>query len=255
MLGILRSIHNWQWAGFGKHPVVKDYFQVGKDHSLMNAFLDWVKKGYFEITSKDMINPAHCSWRFWARIPKRESVVCGLLRDSSDSIGRPYPLLVVGIGLLKGWEENWDLLPFSCEATWQQTEYLSTSKFMNINELEDSVLKLKTPENRWSDFINEREPLWERELTGSLSLELIEERIKRESEQIIFITSLDDEHIPDQFTLVSIWHYFLKRNLQTIPNAVFMGGTTEKAYLVVFKRPLQSSDFVLLWSIPLEGTK
>jgi len=38
-----------------------------------------------------------------------------------------------------------------------------------------------------------------------------------------------------------------------IPNAVFMGGTLEKAYLALFRRPLKATDFTQLWSVSSAG--
>lgn len=253
MLGLFGLKQKWEWAGFGKHPIVKDYFHVGRDHSLLSAFLDWVKKGYDEITIKDYKHPDLYSWRFWARVPKRENLICGLIRDSSDNIGRPYPFMIIGTGPLKGWEENWDMLPFACEGVWKQSEFLSSSNCRDVGELENEIIRIKHPENNWEDFVKEREAFWDTRLSpASASLGILEERIRRASEQLEIIVSLDDETLKDQFFQVCLWHYYLKRYSKNIPNAIFMGGTMQKTFLVTLRRPLQSSDFVLLWSINLE---
>jgi len=55
------------------------------------------------------------------------ALVCGVVRDSVDRLGRPYPLLVLGTGSLREWESHWDLLPYACLPVWQRIEYLGAS--------------------------------------------------------------------------------------------------------------------------------
>ena len=50
--------HSWQWGAYGKHPVAKDYFKLGKEFPLGKGFSDWVEKGYQIITSRKDIRPA-----------------------------------------------------------------------------------------------------------------------------------------------------------------------------------------------------
>jgi type VI secretion system protein VasJ len=94
----------------GKHPTVMDYFQLGSSAPLVNAFAVWAENGYQKLVAKNRKRTAFCSWRFWAKGMRKGYIACGLGRDSSDSAGRPYPLMIMGIGTLAGWEENWDLL-------------------------------------------------------------------------------------------------------------------------------------------------
>ena len=157
MLEGLRSERRWQWAAYGKHPAAKDYFKVGQDFPLLNSFSEWIESGYEKLASRK--NPAsmRCSWRFWTREARRENVVCGVLRDSTDSFGRPYPLLIMGTGPSRDWVNEWDLVPLACENTWGQIEYLSTRTFSDLKRLEEEVQNIRSPAAEWSDLAKRRE--------------------------------------------------------------------------------------------------
>src|SRR5512145_774650 len=116
MLGWIKSnqSQSWMWAAYGKHPAIKDYFRVGQDFPLLRVFVSWVENGYKQFTP-ERDTAMQNSWHFWARGAASDSIVCGLVKDSSDGIGRNYPLLIIGTGPLREWAENWDLLPLACE--------------------------------------------------------------------------------------------------------------------------------------------
>lgn len=254
MLGIGESTQYWRWGACGKHPVARDYFNVGHSVPLLKAFADWVEKGYQGAAAKRDLNTTIHSWRFWARGTGKGSLACGLLRDSSDHIGRSYPLLIMGSGALKGWEEQWDLLTFACERTWNQTEYLATKTFNNLKTLEEEVHKIKPPHSEWPGFVHERRNLLKSGATSGRAdlLKRLEDTVSSVSGKTVIMECLDYNSFRDHFTLVTLWHSFLKAFMPDLPNAVFMGGTPETTYFAVFKRPLLPDDFVRLWSIPSE---
>jgi type VI secretion system protein VasJ len=252
VLGLGGDTQYWQWAAYGKHPVARDYFRVGSDAPLIKAFFGWVEKGYQLLRAKQ--NPASqpYAWRFWAKGAKKDNFICGVGRDSSDSIGRPYPLLIMGTGPLEKWEDYWDLLPLACEKTWSQIEYLSTRRFTDFKQLEGEVRIIKPPSSRWSEFNDQRARL---SASGSSfhggpaphSSE-VEEKISRLSNKAEFLVPLEHGPSGDAFGLAILWHSLLKARLSGTPNAIFMGGVPERTYLAVFKRSLIPADFVRLWS-------
>ena len=253
MLGPVGFGQHWHWAAFGKHPVAKDYFKMGSDVPLLKAFSGWVEQGYQLLGAKRRHSLDLHAWRFWAKGPKKDRLVCGVGRDSSDSIGRPYPLLIMGTGPLEGWEDHWDLLPFACEKTWSQIEYLATRRFADFKQLEDEVRTIKPPYACWSEFEYQRgRP---EELTAcsnhrapSLGPRDVENKVANLSEKTELFIPLECGPSLDPFALAGLWHSFLKVRAAGIPNAVFMGGVLEKAYLAVFRRPLIPTDFLQLWS-------
>lgn len=254
VLGSIRSCKHWHWAAYGKHPAVKDFFRIGQDLPLMESFSDWVEKGYKMLLSKRNVGHEHFSWCFWAKGSLKEVLICGLVRDSSDGLGRPYPLFIMGIGPLKGWEDHWDLLPFACEKTWNQIEYLSAQMFKDFRELEIEIQNIQPPYPEWSEFKTHRERFMEFEAssdhkTSFRDFKDLESQASNLSDKTDSIFYLDKKPFNSQFMLISYWHLLFKTHLNTIPNALFMGGTVEKAYMAFFKRPLMPDDFNQLWSV------
>jgi type VI secretion system protein VasJ len=253
-LGTITSNQYWRWAAFGKHPVASDFFGLGEDIPLTKGFSNWVQKGYETLISKKSASTGLYAWRFWARGSQKENIACGVIRDSSDSVGRPYPLLIMGTGPLPGWEKNWDLLPFACERTWDQIEYLSALVANDFKKLEVEVRHIRPPHHEWPELTTKRkglEDLWSNSNTNNSSSNLkdMERQASSVLDKVEFIVYLDQTPFQDQFSQVSLWHYFLKKHVKVAPNAIFMGGTLDKAYLAIFRKPLIATDFVQLWSI------
>jgi type VI secretion system protein VasJ len=250
MLEGLRSERRWQWAAYGKHPVAKDYFKVGQDFPLLNSFSGWIESGYEKVASKNKSAGVRRSWRFWTREARRENVVCGVLRDSTDSFGRPYPLLIMGTGPLKDWVNEWDLVPLACENTWGQIEYLLTRTFSDLKKLEEEVQNIRPPAAEWSELAKRRESF--KGLT-SRDLGRLNGQTSSLSESMERFILLDQGPSHDQFELIGLCHLLVKSRTEMAPNAIFMGGTLEKTYCAFFRRPLAPSDFIQLWSVPAEG--
>jgi len=257
VLGTVESLTQWHWIAYGKHPVAGDFFGLGQKAGILRAFADWMEKGYHTLAAKRPSPPSLFSWRFWAMGSGKETLVCGLVKDSTDRVGRPYPLLIVGTGPLKGWQDRWDLLPFACERSWNQIESLSMRTFQDLKELEEEIRKIRAPSPQWPEYDAVRKDLeqsglnWE---SGVSSWEphdfrTLEAGLREQKEIMVY---LDEKSSHDQFTLSSLYHSTFKARLQVLPNAVFMGGTLETTYLAVFQRPLTSADFVKLWS-PSQG--
>ncbi len=257
-MGILESDQSWRWAAYGKHPVARDFFRVGPDFPLLVGLSNWVEKGYESLASRKGVIRGHSSWRFWARGSQKETLACGLIRDSSDSLGRPYPLLMMGTGLMNAWEEHWDLLPLAFERVWNQMEYVSAQRFTDFNKLEGEIQNMRPPLDHWSELS-----------AKSIGLELAEanpdpadpdmEDLRRTatslSEKSEFFVPIDQDPLRDQFRMICLFHFILKNEAGIIPSALFLGGTLESAYLAVFRRPLTVSDFVQLWSAPPNEVK
>ena len=222
--------------------MAKDYFSLGSNSPLSKALFDWVEKGFHTLVSMGGHLSNDRSWRFWMKGPQKEYIVCGVLRDSSDSFGRPYPFLILGTGFLKGWEDRWDLLPFTCEVVWNQMEYISIKRFTDFTQFENEISLIRPPSPHWSEFVAQRDGL------SYGDFQELREKSACLSKKTEFCISLDNEPSADHFTVLGLWYFFLKTHTKIVPNAVFMGGNPEKTYLAVFKRPLIPDDFVQLWS-------
>jgi hypothetical protein len=60
-----------------------------------------------------------------------------------------------------------------------------------------------------------------------------------------WLTQNSQNDHPRQFSWL---HAMLKKRSHKAPNAVFMGGSPTKNYLMVFNRPIGRSDFSRLWA-------
>ena len=252
MLGRVDPARSWYWAAHGKHPVARDYFKVGEEFPLGIGFSDWVENGYQILAPKKERHHDLYSWRFWARGSQKEAILCGLVRDSSDGLGRPYPLLIIGTGPLRDWENHWDLLPFACEGAWNQMESISTRTFRELRHLEDEVHRIKPPEPRWEEFNEVNKERVEIGRTPGRKEGF--EDVKILEDKVITMARKSEVFLPvDEEPMIHLWHSLLKTHLTEIPKAVFMGGNPMKTCLALFQRPLMAQDFHGLWSVFSEG--
>jgi type VI secretion system protein VasJ len=243
--------NRWQWFASGKHPSVKDYFKVGEDLPMGTAFADWIAKGYQNLPAKRFSTSGLVSLRFWTGGFTRGSFVCGVVRDSSDSIGRPYPLLILGSGSVRDWEGKWQNSPYACEKTWHQMEGISTRMFHDLRQLEEEVRRIKPPEPDWTQFAQLEEEMTKsgQPCSKAIDIQAMETSAKAVSNEAVLLIPMDEYPLQDQLVVISIWLSLLKRNVIDIPKTVFMGGNQLSTYLALFRRPLLTRDFVRLWSV------
>ena len=254
MLGLGKPKNIWNWAACGKHPVARDYFRIHSGTPLFVAFENWIKQG-FEILSKQGISGRRIySWRFWAKGIKMGNLIFGIARDNSDSIGRPYPLLIMGDGFLDGWEEHWDLLPHAFERAWDQMEYISSRRFDDLKELEKEVYAIKNPRQDWLELMPQNRKQDKLGLLNNTSgTSTDNDEIKEKTSHLVnrkeVLVPLDSPVNKDPLAMASHWNFVLKAYGVDVPNAVFLGGVPEKNFLAVFNRSLNANDFVRLWSV------
>ncbi len=246
MLGTIAP--GWLWAASGKHPAASDFFHAGPTFPLMKRFSEWVDKGYQGLTKEQGSQPGPLTWRFWARGAEKEGLAIGLLRDSSDRLGRPFPLLIMGTGPLNGWEDHWDLLPIACEGAWERMEYLSSQKLQDFRELEAQVQKIRPPLPRWEDLKARR---GEMKRDPDLETALKDEAMAL-SEKRGIVLRLNQDPLDDPFERVTLSHLIFKKEAKIVPNALFMGGALEDLFLAVYARPLAAGDFFQWWSVSSE---
>jgi type VI secretion system ImpM family protein len=248
VLGLIKARSLWEWSAMGKHPVAMDYFQLGVSAPLVNAFGAWIENGYQKVVTPTRNGLALHSWRFWARGIQKGHIACGVARDSSDSTGRPYPLLIMGIGKLPGWEENWDLLSFLFEEIWSQIECLASRRFADLKQLESEISRIQVTAEDWAgcpDHVPEEKGYPHL----SSDVQKAAEALLTRNECYVSINSKQGS---DTALVARYWNCAVKSRTDIVPNAVFMGGTPEKSYLAIFTRSLTSSDFAQLWSASSE---
>lgn len=255
MLAALTGRPPWRWAVFGKHPVVRDFFRVGVKDGLTVAFCGWLENGYRPIVEKGVCPPFY-SWRFWAKGLKKGEILIGLLKGSSDSIGRCYPLMVTGVGVMKGWETAWSLLPFALEKIWGRMEYAASRSYPDLEALKDEIGHLPPPSADWRAMDAERALLkektsWDRIASSVLgSNETLADKAARLGGQTKALFSLDHGIFGDHFTRVAFWCHLIQLRNPHPPNALFIGGNPENAYCSICRKPLSRDDFAELCHSP-----
>jgi type VI secretion system protein VasJ len=245
----MRTKNTWIWQASGKHPIAADFIRLGTRDPLLQAFDDWVDAGFKAWVVSPEKGPANHSWRFWARGPGKNVLICGISRDSSDRVGRIYPLSLMGAGHLLGWEYHWDLLPHTLENTWRQLEHLSTKRVLATSHLEEGLGTISIPSSNWNEIRIQHGLSNDRlaELTHAMeSLNPLMGRLSLEAEGMIALINGSHEAQQDQ---VALSHRLFKDRLKTAPNTVFIGGVPEKTCLALFMRPLRVEDFTRLWSV------
>ena len=249
MLGSVKHKAGWIWYAGGKHPAAKDFLKIGPRDRLLQAFADWVAGGFRQWSTQNNPKTAQNSWRFWTKAVRKQHLICGVSRDSCDSFGRSFPLVVVGSGHLKDWQAHWELLPLVLDKTWQQMEYLSTKRLLDFSHLEDEVRRLPFPTDNWSGLNLAGRQTADPDSGDSATAETqLKNIISDRSDPRVGIIPLVNVSQNDPPGQLSLLHATLKKRSKQPPNAVFMGGIPEKSCLVLFKRPLRPEDFNTLWS-------
>ncbi len=250
MLGLGKDKSEWRWAACGKHPLGKDYFRFDVGSPLQSAFASWVDQGFSSLPEGPDIRRTICFWRFWAKGAKKGQLACGLLKASSDGIGRPYPLLIVGTGSLNGWEKHWELLPRVMENIWQNMEYIAARRFDHLHELEEAVRQMRAPgdirpQGASRDFLDPHNSRLA-DITGSAD-GMAYDAGRLKSGQEVWIP-LDDKAPVEASRLPVIWGSYFKRHGVDAPRAFFIGGPPGKTFVAIFSRSLQPRDFVHFWA-------
>ena len=254
MLGIGKPKNIWNWAACGKHPVARDYFRINLTTALLSAFESWFEKGYQVLNQDKRTARTIYSWRFWGKGIKKGNLICGVGKDSSDSIDRRYPLVIMGDGFLDGWEKDWHLLIHAFEKTWRQIEYISSRRFDELKGLESEIHAIKNPIQTWLELKTQKEnqdgtnTLNERR-SVTIGHEEIVEKANLLSQKSEVLIPLDDNARMDPFDAADHWCSSLKDRWSGVPSGIFMGGVPEKHFLALLNRPLNTKDFVKLWSV------
>jgi type VI secretion system ImpM family protein len=244
MLGLNRQGSAWRWRAIGKHPAAMDYFSLNSGTPLMDAIAEWVTKGYDGIIARGSASNGPYSWRFWFKGGRKGTLVCGVGRDSSDRIGRPYPLLLFGEGPLKGWEKIWMQLPLLLERTWMQIERLATQRFADLSELSDGLSHITPPQIEGARPHSAECAAWDP--PEQAKVDRYRQALRNDGRVTVPLGEGGD--VDSGLTALQ-WHGKLAACCPETPRAMFLGGHPRRLFLVLVKEPLSTADFIDLWSV------
>ncbi|MEG6548946.1 type VI secretion system-associated protein TagF, partial [Desulfocurvibacter africanus] len=111
MLAVATKAAGWEWHAQGKHPALGDFITLGRQCPVSRGLAVWIARSFPRLGSRAA--PAEVAggdgengcWQFWIAGASQDALICGCLAASTDSLGRPYPLLLLGRGSLPGWRE------------------------------------------------------------------------------------------------------------------------------------------------------
>jgi type VI secretion system protein VasJ len=135
-----------KWFVSGKHPMFADYFTIGDDTRLTMAFRKWVSSGYERFVNNKGQLKQDCSYRFWSKGDSDQSLVLGLLKSSTDSLGRPFPLLIIGTVHINDWQQRWPFLTRQLEPIWHMVDKKATDKYQTMQDIAKELAKIAPPD-------------------------------------------------------------------------------------------------------------
>lgn len=234
MLGIGKQKTGLNLSAYGKHPAFDDYFSVNMNTPLANALSVWIENGTKSDGTADK-NKVIRSFRFWVLGIKKEELVLGIIRDSSDRLGRPYPLLIIGSTRMKNRDNQWPSI-FSCfEPVFRAFEEMTAARYEIFKEFEASLLKVKFFQ---PDFEN----------SDTVFSKCLMTWFKKEKERRSLALPVSD--LLDKFTShppASPTRGIFKTD-SPLPGAVFLGGLPDNPMVNLYNRPLGTRDFHSLFN-------
>lgn len=252
MLGKIKNAHSgWLWMAVGKHPVARDYFKVGADEPLLAAFADRIESGYRRMTDSGRQPGAGNGWRFWVRGGKKHRLLAGICRNSSDSVGRNYLLVVAGSGSLDGWESHWDLLTLALESCWARAEELAAKRFLDFDHLREAMRFIPPPSGdwaRWRGILQDAASQFQRSSESPLAALDLGPALRSFSKQAAAVLQIEAIAPGMESEHLAVLMTRLKRNGAGPPLAAFLGGGGRDTELALFRRPLSREDFTRLWT-------
>jgi hypothetical protein len=134
-----------RWFLSGKHPMFADYLSLGSPSPLALTFNKWVVQGFERFIGTGGLPRQDCSYRFWGRTGAPHGLVLGLLKESWDRVGRPFPLLILGTSSLPGWQQHWLMLTSHLEDIWSRLEEIAGGMYDRPAAMEGDLTRITLP--------------------------------------------------------------------------------------------------------------
>ncbi|MCP4672241.1 MAG: DUF2094 domain-containing protein [Desulfobacula sp.] len=246
MLGINTNSKEWQWSVYGKHPSFNDFLDYQTDNTLLHDLAMWVESGSKLLKKK---NNLIYSYRFWVRGIKKNDLICGIIKNSSDSIGRHYPLFITGHGTILGWAKDWDIVFMVFDSILRIFENLSAKRFNNFNDFKLNLYNTRFNSLQWENvksiMTNSHKLDTLDILPGYYEINQIKNSNKPAKAEINIPINKNN---PPGFldTETGLLKKMFKKSVP-VPDCVFIGGQPEQPVLKIFNRPLVPNDLMNLF--------
>lgn len=225
-------------AACGKHPAFIDYIRVNSALPLANALASWVDAGMTSSIADFKKNRGIHSFRFWTRGPHKQTLIVGIVKDSSDSLGRTYPLLITGQVFMKDMHRQWRAVFDRFGQVFRAFEEMTAARYDRFKEFETALSDVRFPKTE-NNTMNE---------TSIFSDCLAAWSLKN---------GIDDHLILPMPVFLEKYQALFENNLNQgrgttrtePPKALFIGGLPEHPLIAIYQRPLRSSDFCRLFDL------
>ncbi len=250
MLGLKYFQPGWEWAVCGKHPSFADYIYHNLNPPLLKSVAGWIDHSAPLIHMDGNDDYQHFTYRFWVRGIKKGSLVCGIVKNSSDRSGRSYPLAMMGTGLANGWEKQWEFVFGVFDPIFRGLEAMTSSRFDTFQQFESRLGELQVSKNFWQEATAMMGRL--NRAGNDTQLSTLPSLLKIQSLELLDKSELtlpldgDIRHLAR--TWKSRWHKEIFKKPPPVPTAVFFGGSAEESVVRIFNRALDSNDFKTLFS-------
>ncbi|WDP92872.1 MAG: type VI secretion system-associated protein TagF [Desulfobacter sp.] len=240
MLGIGKKSRDQTITAHGKHPAFGDYFSINMEASpLAGALSAWIEQGV-KLEKFLGAKTNTCAFRFWIKGIKKEDLVLGIVRDSSDSMGRPYPLLVMSTFRMKDRERQWHNIFTWFDPVFRRFEEVAAARHETFRAFETAISR--------PGFAG---PKTKEKESSRLALTLMGwfKKEKDKEAMILPVTELETGYT-GAVRQEGGWGLFKRTEM---PSTVFLGGVTDRPRAAFYNRPLKAADFIDLFRAEAGG--
>ena len=233
MLGIKRQ--TFQVSACGKHPAFNDYFSVNMKGPLVQALASWVENG-MSLSGRPDQTRVPRSFQFWVRGIKKGELLLGVLRESSDRMGRIYPLMIMGSLGMENRDRQWQTIFDGFESVFRAFEGMTAKAWDRFRDFEERLSGLagKVPVFETSGQ--------ESPLSRSMKAWFFREKDK---EMLALPVAILKENFADPLKEREGRGFFNPK--PEVPGAVFLGGLPQDPGITIFSRALRTNDFLTLF--------
>jgi type VI secretion system protein VasJ len=238
MLAELTNTGGWEWHAQGKHPAAADFITLGRQCPMSQGLAAWIARSFPRTGSGGAPAGGGRRWQFWIGGSSMHALACGYLAESADSLGRPYPLLLLGRGSLPGWRDCWSGLPTALSKSWAAMDKIVRAGSGSLGDLKQAVAAVPAPTvPRELDAV--------RACSTDSEWRFSEHQAPCGSAIRVEIAGCLPE---DGANFSALW---LARHAgrRAVPTAVFIGRCGESTALWLYARPLAPEDFLEMWSL------
>nr|WP_319490564.1 type VI secretion system-associated protein TagF [uncultured Desulfobacter sp.] len=236
MLEIADTAYQFKISAFGKHPAFDDFFSIQVESPITRALVAWIEKAVGQHP------PAHqkatsCSYRFWTKGIKNYDLTLGLVRDSSDRMGRPYPLLITAGVAIKNWQKTWQDIFSIFEPVFRTFEASAAGRHDDFKSFETELRNINVQRVNAPGKTVDKLP---HSILAFYKQDGKENRLSLPVSKLL--AAFENTGVkPDT------WGFFKK--YPPIPGAVFLGGVPDMPMIHMFNRPLRAQDFNRLFEL------